>query len=78
MENMATIEEEELLELQLSGEGQLARNILIDDLKALRDHGASPVLNVIRRYDRDELWRAERDLTKSARHAESTDSGNTR
>jgi len=55
-ENMAAIEEEELLELQLSGEGQLARNILINDLKALRDHGASPVLNVIRHYDRDESY----------------------
>lgn len=52
--NMTTLEEEDLLELDLSEQGQLAREILIADLKLLRDHGASPVLNVIRYYDRDD------------------------
>lgn len=53
-ENIAVIEEEELLELQLSEQGQLAREILLSDLKLLKAHGASPVLNVIRHYDRDD------------------------
>lgn len=53
-ENMTTLEEEDLLELDLSEQGQIAREILIDDLKLLKAQGASPVLNVIRYYDRDE------------------------
>ena len=55
-ENMAKIEEEELRELQLSEEGQLAREIIFNDLKALKAHGASPILNVIRHYDRDNTF----------------------
>lgn len=53
-ENIATIEQEELRELQLSEPGQLAREILLDDLKLLKTHGASPILNVIKQYDMDE------------------------
>lgn len=54
--NMTTIEEEDLLELDLSEQGQLAREILIRDLELLNAHGASPVLNVIRNYDRDDAF----------------------
>jgi len=46
--NITTIEQEELCELQLSEQGQLAREILLNDWKALKTHGASPILNVIR------------------------------
>ncbi|MBI1835847.1 MAG: hypothetical protein HYR91_01130 [Flavobacteriia bacterium] len=53
-ENIALLEEEELRELQLSKNGQLARDILINDLKILTDLGASPILNIIKSYDRDE------------------------
>lgn len=53
-ENIKTIEEEELRELQLSEQGQLAREILLNDLKLLKAHGASPVLNVIKYYERDD------------------------
>jgi len=53
-ENIATIEQGELLELQLSEPGQLARDILLDDLELLKAYGASPVLNVIKHYDRDD------------------------
>lgn len=53
-ENMVVLEEEDLLELQLSEKGQLARDVLMNDLKLLKAHGASPTLNVIRCYDRDE------------------------
>lgn len=52
--NITAIEEAELRALQLSEQGQLAREILLNDLKVLTDHGALPVLNVISHYDRDE------------------------
>ena len=55
-ENMTNLEEEDLLELQLSEEGNLAREILLHDLKLLKAHGASPVLNVIEYYDRDDSF----------------------
>lgn len=54
--NITEIGEDELLELQLSEQGQLARDILLNDLKLLKDHGASPVLNVISHYDRDDSF----------------------
>jgi len=54
--NITTIEEEEIRELQLSEEGQLAREILLNDLKLLNAHGASPILNVINYYDRDDSF----------------------
>jgi hypothetical protein len=53
-ENIATVEEEELRKLQLSESGQLAREIILEDLKLLKAHGASPALNLIKHYDRDE------------------------
>ena len=53
-ENIAELEEEELRELQLSEQGQLAREMLLNDLKLLKAHGASPILNVIRCYERDD------------------------
>lgn len=52
--NIAVVEEEELLELQLSEQGQLAREILLNDFKLLKDHGASPSLNLIKCYERDD------------------------
>lgn len=53
-ENMAIVEPEELLELQLSEQGKLAREILLSDLKLLEGYGAAPTLNVIDHYERDE------------------------
>jgi len=52
-ENMAVLKEAELRGFQLSEAGQLARETLLQDLKRMEAQGASPVLNVIRRYDRD-------------------------
>ena len=46
--NITEIEQEELCDLQLSKQGLLAREILLNDLKLLKAHGASPVLNVIK------------------------------
>ncbi len=54
--NIRAIEQKELRELQLSDQGQLAREILLTDLKVLKAHGASPILNVINYYDRDDTY----------------------
>nr|WP_295867834.1 hypothetical protein [uncultured Chitinophaga sp.] len=54
--NITEIEPEELRALQLSEQGALARDILLKDLELLRAHGASPVLNVISYYERDETY----------------------
>lgn len=53
-EDIAVLEGEELGELQLSEQGQLAREILLNDLELLKAHGASPALNVIRCYEKDD------------------------
>lgn len=52
--NITVIDEELLRELSLSEQGQLAREILLNDLQLLTAHGAAPVLNVIKCYDRDD------------------------
>lgn len=54
--NITVIEQEELCALQLSEQGQLAREVLQNDLNALKAHGASPILNVINHYDRDDTF----------------------
>ena len=54
--NITVLEQEELFELQLSEQGQLAREILLNDLKLLTAHGASPVINLIRYYERDDAY----------------------
>lgn len=53
-ENIAELSQEELCKLQLSEYGQLARNIILNDLELLKAHGASPILNIIKCYDRDD------------------------
>ena len=55
-ENIVVLDEEKLCELLLSEQGQLAREILLNDLKLLKAHGASPMLNVIRCYERDDTY----------------------
>lgn len=55
-ENIATLTEDQLLTLQLTAQGQLARDFLITDLKRLTDHGALPTLNVIKQYQRDDAF----------------------
>ena len=55
-ENIATLDEELLGALQLSEQGQLARNILLHDLKLLTANGAAPVLNLISCYERDDAY----------------------
>jgi len=55
-ENMAELDEELLRALSLSEQGQLSRTILLNDLKMLKAQGASPILNLIRCYERDESF----------------------
>jgi hypothetical protein len=55
-ENIVELNEAMLLNLQLSAEGQLAREIILDDLKALKSHGAAPILNLIKCYNRDDAY----------------------
>ncbi|WP_298716144.1 hypothetical protein [Chitinophaga sp.] len=52
--NITVVEETELRALQLSEQGQIARDTLLQDLQDLRDHGAAPVLNIIKNYDEDD------------------------
>ena len=52
--NMAVLEPNELLALELSEQGQLARETVLNDFKLLSAHGASPTLNLIRYYERDD------------------------
>ena len=51
-ENMLELHPDDLLELVLSEQGQLARDILLNDMKLLEAHGASPSLNIINYYER--------------------------
>jgi hypothetical protein len=55
-ETIATLDEDELLELQLSEQGQFAREILLNDMKLLKACGASPTLNVIKYYETDNTY----------------------
>ncbi|MEO8771584.1 MAG: hypothetical protein ABI402_15930 [Ferruginibacter sp.] len=54
--NVQVLEEEELQSLSLSEQGQLAREILLNDLNLLKGHGASPILNLIKCYERDDAY----------------------
>jgi len=52
--DLTVVELADLIRLDLSSEGQLARQVILNDMAALSDFGASPVLNVIRNYAGDE------------------------
>ena len=55
-ENIIELSPALLLNLQLSEQGQLARNILLNDLQNLKAIGASPVINIIKYYERDDAY----------------------
>ena len=55
-EDIAVLDAADLVALQLSEQGNLAREIILNDLKLLKAHGASPILNVIKCYDRDDAY----------------------
>lgn len=52
--NIAELKISELNALQLTKKGQLAREILLNDMKTLEAHGASPILNLIKFYEEDD------------------------
>ncbi len=52
--NMIELEEDQLLDLELSEEGDIARKILLSDLELLDAYDAAPTLNIIRCYESDE------------------------
>lgn len=53
-EEIVAIEEEQLLGLSLSAAGQMAIEVLREDLRRLREAGRDPALNCIHRYRHDE------------------------
>ena len=53
-ENITEISVEDLLALQLSEHGNFAREIILSDIQLLTDFGASPSLNLLKCYERDE------------------------
>ncbi|MBP8005682.1 MAG: DUF1826 domain-containing protein [Acinetobacter sp.] len=53
-ENITEISVEDLLALQLSENGNLAREIILSDIQHLTDFGASPSLNLLKSYERDD------------------------
>jgi len=55
-ENMAVLEMKELCELDLSAQGNIARETLLNDYTLLKTHGASPTLNLIKNYERDDIF----------------------
>jgi hypothetical protein len=55
-ENIMVIEPEQLCALELTEQGQLAREIILHDLQLLTAHGAAPTLNLIRYYERDDAY----------------------
>jgi hypothetical protein len=54
IENTIQIDEEQLRQLLLSPNGQLARKTLLEDFQQLKAIGASPELNVLKDYEKDE------------------------
>jgi len=53
-ENITEISTEDLLALELSEQGDLARDIILKDMQLLTDMGASPVLHLLKYYERDD------------------------
>lgn len=53
-ENITEVYPEDLLALQLSEKGNIAREIILNDLQLLTDFGASPSLNLLKCYERDD------------------------
>jgi len=52
-ENVTEVSLKDLLALNLSERGEVARNIILNDFKLLADFGASPTLNLLKCYERD-------------------------
>lgn len=53
-ENITEISVEDLLALKLTEQGNLAREMILKDVQLLTDFGASPSLNLLKSYERDQ------------------------
>lgn len=53
-ENITEVYPEDLIAIQLSEKGDIARKVILHDLQLLSDFGASPSLNLIKSYERDD------------------------
>ena len=53
-ENITEISIDDLLQLDLTTAGALAREIIINDIKQLTEFGALPSLNLLKQYERDD------------------------
>lgn len=53
-ENITEVSSEDLLQLELSEQGQLARSVILNDMQLLTDFGALPTLNLLKNYERDD------------------------
>ncbi|GAA4771060.1 DUF1826 domain-containing protein [Flavobacterium hankyongi] len=53
-ENITVVTPEDLTALNLTKKGNLAREIILNDLQLLSDFGASPTLNLLKCYERDD------------------------
>ncbi|OIV40442.1 DUF1826 domain-containing protein [Flavobacterium johnsoniae] len=53
-ENITQVYPEDLIALQLSEKGNIAREIILNDLQLLADFGALPSLNLLKCYERDD------------------------
>ncbi|MEN2489346.1 DUF1826 domain-containing protein [Flavobacterium sp. B11] len=53
-ENITEVSPKDLIALQLSEKGNVAREIILNDLQLLADFGASPSLNLLKCYERDD------------------------
>ena len=53
-DNITEVSVADLLALQLSEQGNLARQIILADIELLTDFGASPSLNLLKCYERDD------------------------
>jgi len=55
-EQLYVLEPDELKSLELSEEGQLAREQILADFESLSALGASPLINIIHQYERDDAF----------------------
>ena len=53
-ENITEVFPQDLIRLQLSEKGNCAREIILNDFRLLMDFGASPALNLLKCYERDD------------------------
>ena len=53
-DNITEVSQDDLLKLELTEKGQFAREIILEDIQLLIDFGASPSLNLLKYYERDD------------------------